>query len=330
MCYRPLCALYVGKGLPLKYIQKSTAESRSRLSNEAAIYRDKCGIYEAKMIEIPCGKCVSCKLSKSLDWTQRVMSEVNDDSYFVTFTYNDENLPKNDNYISTLLNIKDFSSFLKRMRSYLNYHYSGYYNPDKNICFRFFGCGEYGSLGRPHYHFIFFNLPIRSDLQPFFISDLGDQIYRSPILEKVWKYGYVTVARVTANDVAYVARYTLKKQGDICDKLGVVSPWVNMSRNPGIGKDFISHNYQSVYDYDKVNVRFNTKVVSIKPSKYYDKFYDSVNSAHLADIKLARSERAESVLIDKLNHTDLSLDELRIKEEQSKLNAINLLKRSLD
>lgn len=330
MCYHPLCAIYVAKGLPLKYIQKSTVESRNKLSNEAAIYRDKCGVSDAKMVEISCGKCVACKLSKSLDWTQRVMSEINEDSYFVTFTYNDENLPKSSNNLPTLLNIKDFSSFLKRMRSYIDYHYPGYYNPENDVCFRFFGCGEYGVLGRPHYHFIFFNLPIRKDLKPFFITELGDQIYRSSVLENIWKKGYVTVAKVSANDVAYVARYTLKKQGESFNNIGVVSPWANMSRNPGIGKNFISHNYESVYDYDKVNVRFNSKVVSIKPSKYYDKYYESINPDHLADIKLARSERAESVLIDKLNHTDLTLDELRMHEEDAKLNAIKILQRNLD
>ena len=95
-------------------------------------------------VEIPCGKCIECRLQYSRSWADRCVIEAKkyDHNYFVTLTYDDFYLPKNRS-----LSKSDFKNFIKYLRKLI---------PNSKI--RFFGCGEYGtnpSSGdpglRPHY-----------------------------------------------------------------------------------------------------------------------------------------------------------------------------------
>ena len=64
------------------------------------------------------------------------------DTSFVTLTYNNDNLPYNENAILPTLRKKDLQMFFKRLRSRI----------DK---IKYFACGEYGDVTqRPHYHMI--------------------------------------------------------------------------------------------------------------------------------------------------------------------------------
>lgn len=91
-------------------------------------------------------------------------SQQHEHNWFLTLTYNDDNLIKNVEWsvsrldgelgFTPFLNKDDFTAFKKRLLSRMRdkYGYTG---------IRFFECGEYGSKnGRPHFHAIFFNLPI--------------------------------------------------------------------------------------------------------------------------------------------------------------------------
>ena len=45
---------------------------------------------------VPCGKCMACRVKRTMEWSVRILDEA---SYykantFLTLTYNDENLPK--------------------------------------------------------------------------------------------------------------------------------------------------------------------------------------------------------------------------------------------
>lgn len=94
----------------------------------------------------PCGHCLPCRINKARIWTHRLLLEQKDhgDSSFVTLTYNDENLPKDDE-----LDPSDLQKFVKRLRKSI---------PNK---IRYFGVGEYGDQkGRPHYHLALFGLGI--------------------------------------------------------------------------------------------------------------------------------------------------------------------------
>ena len=82
-------------------------------------------------ILIPCGKCVSCRLKKSRDWSVRLMCEKRvtlRKSYFLTLTYDDDHLE------SCSLIPDHLTKFMKDLRRHFDYHY----NEDG---IRFFACG---------------------------------------------------------------------------------------------------------------------------------------------------------------------------------------------
>lgn len=92
----------------------------------------------------PCGKCLSCRIAKSREWSARLIHELGDwqEAVFVTLTYDDEHLPPNHSLVK-----KDLQKFFKRLRRY-------YQKP-----IRYFACGEYGEkTNRPHYHAIIYGI----------------------------------------------------------------------------------------------------------------------------------------------------------------------------
>lgn len=112
-------------------------------------------------------------------WSQRCYLESLDykDNYFVTLTYNDDNLPNpsNDNFDdewshfrhNSTLSKRDIQLFLKKLRRHYDYNFN-----HKGI--RFLLVGEYGpKTNRPHYHAIFFNLPF-FDLKKLRKNPQGD------------------------------------------------------------------------------------------------------------------------------------------------------------
>jgi hypothetical protein len=128
-CYHPIEAWY----------SKSTNESGKR----SLVFKEKLG--QGQSIEIPCQKCIGCKLEYSRQWAIRGTHEnqMHEESYFLTLTYNEENLPQYES-----LQKADFQDFMKRYRKAIA--------PRK---IRYFMCGEYGhnddqlaanALGRPH------------------------------------------------------------------------------------------------------------------------------------------------------------------------------------
>lgn len=71
-------------------------------------------------------------------------------------------------------------------------------------------CGEYGeNYGRPHFHACVFGLDFPDRV---IHSRTGSDhfIYRSEILEKLWPFGFSSVADFSFETAAYVARYVMK------------------------------------------------------------------------------------------------------------------------
>ena len=95
-------------------------------------------------IEIPCGRCIGCRMRRASDWSLRVMHEAQlwKENCFVTLTYGHGKLPPNGS-----LDHGDFQLFMKRLRKRVG----------KPV--RFYMCGEYGDEGgRAHYHACLFNV----------------------------------------------------------------------------------------------------------------------------------------------------------------------------
>jgi len=135
---------------------------------------------------------------------------------FLTLTYDDEHLPE-----SYGLQLRDLQLFMKRFRKHLTpwhklprrahmAHIRAYWRY-LTVHIRFYACGEYGDLnGRPHYHAAIFgyDAPDKRFLQT---SASGEPIFRSEILQSLWKLGNTATQDLTSKSANYVARYVTKK-----------------------------------------------------------------------------------------------------------------------
>ena len=324
-CYNPFVMLFDTSSQPKKLLDVLKGSKEEGLDyeffeNMNELYRGK-GIQKEYM-KIPCGKCIGCKEAKSKSWATRCSLEAEqwEQNYFVTLTYNDEHLPRedelinkktgevfqNDNWEQGHLVKEELQEFMKDLRAYWKYHY----NHD-NI--RFFSCGEYGGsidgTHRPHYHLILFNLPRPTwELQIRKIDADGNIHWTHEGIEKCWmdkRYpgqniskGFVDICEVNWDTCAYVARYTVKKEGgkktdEWYFEQGKTPEFINMSRKPGIGLDFFSKNFQDIYKNDEIIIKgHREKIQPVKPPAYYDKRYDLINPQLMRRIKNDRKRMA--------------------------------------
>ncbi len=283
-------------------------------------------------IMLPCGKCIGCKLDKSRDWANRCQLEASyySENYFLTLTYDDDHLPYSQNYNALTksyasvptLRKKDLQDFLKRLRRHFEYNFDEY-------GIRFFACGEYGTINhRPHYHVILFNCKLSDDLV-FKFSKSGNPFYQSPLIDKLWNKGIAIVSTVTWDTCAYTARYVLKKCSD-----SVIDPqwsdsdfefeFINMSRRPGIGKNFYDDNKEEIYEFDRISKGFKSP---IRPPKYYDRLYDVDNPEVMDIMKDIRKSKAEKSRFRP--ETDLSEKDYNSLREKNKIEQIKSLTREL-
>lgn len=250
-------------------------------------------------LELPCGRCIGCRLRRSAEWALRGVHEasLHDRNCFITLTYNNENLPYRGS-----LNKTHFQKFMKRLRRY---------SAEK---IRFYHCGEYGpKLARPHYHAALFGFDFQ-DKYPWKQNDHGDWLYRSPLLEKCWPFGYSSVGELTFESVAYVARYILKKQLGpdaeehytrhcaLTDQFYTLEPeYTTMSRKPGIGRDWLSDFVGDVYPHDFVV----HKGRRLKPPRFYDNYYEVMDPDSFEQVKAQRKRNARRNAISDERRDDL-------------------------
>lgn len=197
---------------------------------------------------LPCGKCESCVTVKQRAWAVRMYHEasLHEQNCMATVTYDQEHVP--DAIIP-----KHSSDFIKRLR----YHA----RPEP---VRYFAAGEYGTLyGRPHFHFAFFGSDFLGGGQK-----VGDNTYRSPFLEKVWKQGQVVVNPLTIESCMYIAGYCLKKADD-------PFAWSSPSKSPPIGMGWTSKYLKDIKSAGAVII--NGKKVAI-PKQYFDWYPDELES----------------------------------------------------
>lgn len=283
--------------------------------------------------EIPCGRCIDCRLQYSRQWADRCMfeSEYYKDSecWFLTLTYDDDHIMDigSDLFAGTLVKT-DLSSFLKRLRRHCEYH-------DISDGIRFYACGEYGTKTfRPHYHVILYGLDLNEydKLSPWMKSKSGYWTWRSPLLEKLWKSGYVVVSPISWDTCAYTARYVMKKVGGLSAddyiKNGVEPEFVVMSRKPGIGREYFDKNYKSIYEYDEVFIKSADGGRKGKPPKYFDKLYEHIEPEKYKDIKLTRREISEKARELKIKKSGMKFEDILEIEEEILKKKVKLLVRS--
>ena len=193
-------------------------------------------------------------------------------------------------------------------------------------------CGEYGDEnGRPHYHAILFNVKF-DDRVRWRKTPTGYLQYRSKTLEDLWGLGNCEFGDVTFKSAAYVARYIMKKvTGDAasmhyCDFDPVTGEifserkpeFNNMSRRPGIGRDWLDKYQSDVYPHGSVVV--NGK--EVRPPRYYDQVFKAVDPKEFEHMTLLRS------LEMRKHDTDMTPERLAVREQVA-LSKISSLKRPL-
>lgn len=269
-------------------------------------------------VELPCGQCIGCRLDRSRQWAIRCVHEASlyENNCFITLTYNDENLPKDNS-----LCVEHFQLFMKKLRKKYG----------KGI--RYFHCGEYGeNFGRPHYHACIFNFSFRDKKVLKTLQD-GTKYYVSEQLNELWEYGFTMIGDVTFESAAYVARYITKKitgknafehYNKINYETGEIiaerrPEYVTMSRKPGIGKPWLDKFSKDVYPEDYIVLRGK----KLKPPKYYNSQYEKVYPSDYEKIKNRRIVNAKK---HSYNNTR---DRLTVRETIQKYK-FNLLKRNYE
>lgn len=289
--------------------------------------------YVKEFTEIPCGHCIECYLNYSMQWANRCMLELTNyepcECWFLTLTYDNEHIPYIDaasDVISGTLLKDDLQKFWKRLRQFVERDIG------EKSRLRYFACGEYGSTTlRPHYHAILYGFPW-VDLQSWSMSKSGFPLFRSPLLESIWKNGIVTVSPVSWNTCAYTARYVLKKADKSIDQSfydinGLTPEYVTMSRRPGIGKEYFDLHKDQIYKFDEIILKLDDGGKIIKPPKYYDSLFEAEDPSAYEEIKERRQEKAQATKMWKLSHTDKEYLEMLQAEAETLNGKLKALRR---
>lgn len=244
---------------------------------------------------LPCKVCIGCRLQKSHNWAVRLTHEAKSwpDACFLTLTYSDDFLPQTIHGEMTLKK-SHLRTFFNDLRGRLSYR------SDNERKIKFFAVGEYGDLnGRPHYHAALFGLgssecgavgtrPARS----------GAPQFELPVINEVWKYGDHTVAALTFESAAYVARYALKKVcGSYEEDFGLIpereTPLKEFqSQSNGLGGLHLAEWWEDIYPADQVVVPGRG---AFKPPEYYDRAIEKADPVLWQEVKEAREKARKEV-----------------------------------
>lgn len=234
-------------------------------------------------LELPCRKCIGCRLDIARQWAVRCIHEAqtHKENCFLTLTYNPQNLPEGGTLVK-----KHVQNFLKRLRDLLN-------RADCKQKIRYYAVGEYGSKGdRPHYHILLFgfNFP---DCRLFY-QDGTKALYTSSVLQDLWPVGFATIGDLNFDTACYCARYVQKKYiGDNPDEhyQGRIPEFALMSKhNGGIGKPWFDKYKNDLYNNDVcvVDHRFITR-----PPAFYDRELKKIDPETFALLQEKRREKAK-------------------------------------
>lgn len=303
-CYKPLIRLYNPNEREKSGRVYSLARF-SQLCGKQLKYEDL--MYNPKVMLIPCGQCIGCRIRQREDWTTRIELEARDypkeEVWFITLTYDDDHVPgmivrtgeimrkvqytwkpgeKRPESVQILL-YEDIQKFIKRLRK----AYRGK--------LRYFVAGEYGEqTARPHYHMILYGWR-PTDLENLYkIHHNG--YYTSKWMEDLWKMGQIQIAQAVPETYRYVAGYVTKKMYEIDGKkanqyyeLGQTKPFACMSLKPGLGDRYYQEHKAEIWKQGYIQCT-NGKRAQIP--RYYEKQMEAENPERLWRIKQNRQKNA--------------------------------------
>lgn len=204
--------------------------------------------------QLPCGKCLECRLDYARQWAIRCVHEaqMHEKNSFITLTYADEHLS------SPKLVYSDFQKFMKRLRR------------TQNDPIGVYPKGEYGEQNkRPHWHAILFGWE-PADKEPHRKNKRGDQIWSSRQMGNLWPMGFSELGSVTFESAGYCARYAAKKLVHGKDKDHEYHPIGRPSSKHAIGKKWLEAFWPDVFLRGKLVLRDGQE--STIP-RYYEKWF---------------------------------------------------------
>lgn len=232
--------------------------ARNPSGKQSIVFHPRQADDHTRPIDLPCGRCIGCRLEHSRQWAIRCVHEaqLHDQNCFLTLTYSDDKLP-----CDASLDVRHFQLFIKKLRKRY---------PEKDI--RYFHCGEYGEeTNRPHYHAILFGFDFEDKKRHKNYN--GHWTWTSEELERLWGLGFCIIGTCSFASAAYVARYITKKvTGDLAEEhyAGRKPEYITMSRRPAIGKRWLDRFSDDIVKGDFCVV--NGKKVGLP--KYYDSQLD--------------------------------------------------------
>lgn len=289
---------------------------------------------EVMELQIPCGKCIGCKLDHANDWATRCWCEMQswENNCFITLTYNDENLPANGYLVK-----KDLQDFMKRLR----YYYEGdqeWTNPisgKKEYPIRFLACGEYGPNGthRPHYHILIFNWKPKDKLKFYKENHNGDRLLISQKITEIWGKGFTTVGDLNYKSACYVSRYCTKKlfkgaKHEILKKVEIQPEFILMSRNGGIGIKYWDKYQEAILQREGILIKTKDKVKNRQIPKYFEKKYKEKNEKKYEKYKEKKIKKGRENMRKTLEKTSLTESEYKAMLERKLQEKSKILKRT--
>ena len=303
-----------------------------RLRDGSLTFKNKGEIIET--LQLPCGKCIGCRLDHANDWATRCWCEMQSwqNNCFITLTYDNENLPENG-----LLIKKDLQDFMKRLR----YHCQGieyWENPRTNKRenpIRFLACGEYGPNGtrRPHYHILIFNWkPEKNELKFYKENHNNDRLFKCKKIQEIWGKGFITVGDMNYQSACYVARYCTKKmfnkvKNQDLKKAEIQPEFILMSRNGGIGIKYWEQYQKKILENEGIILNSNGKIKCKQIPRYFEKKYkeqDEIKFEKYKNKKMLKGIKAFNKLLEK---TSLNESEYKAMQERILIQNTKILRR---
>lgn len=292
---------------------------------------------EFPTFQIPCSKCLSCRLENARQTAVRCMHEaqMHEKNSFITLTYSEENLA------STKLRYIDFQLFQKRLRDKIYQDYLKSFGRENwnllskgekkehydKIKIGLFVAGEYGDRKkRPHWHALIFNWR-PTDLKHKYTSERGDKVYTSKTLEELWGHGIAEIGEVTFQSAGYCARYAAKKLSHGKDGTHDFEPISKRSSKNAIGKKWIEKYWRDVFSHGQLILKLPDKPpIKCGIPRYYEKWFKKthpeewvryVTTVRNEIIKNAIEKEAKADLKDrKQKFRDSAVSGLQLKRSQ--------------
>lgn len=276
---------------------------------------------KGKAYTVSCGRCMACRLNRGSEWAVRILHEqkLHQDSLFITLTYNDEHLPKNNS-----LKRRDLQLFFKRLR--------------KRIKVRYFAAGEYGeNYQRPHYHAALFGVSNKNkeDLLQAWSIKVKHKCSRPSSCEDWWcnheALGFIHTGTLTDKSAKYCAKYLTKKlYGDMAklyEYQNIESEFLLVSRRPqGIGAGYIAKHITQWLNNGFIIIDGNKRPIPRYYLQYADPdLLETYKFISKLDLNRKEFDKKRERVLDRAEYEYLEIQER--KQADTNLKAYKNLKR---